>query len=327
MVYFDVDDDLWFEIFDKVDKKVCDIGYLRQICVIELYEQGIFGDGVIVVVLDIGIWVKGGGDKWLFQGCVDCGDCVFVVYDVIEDQVVDLKVFKDYNGYGSYVVSIISLCCCIDDVLGGYNGVVLGVDLVVLCVFDEDGCGIYFDVICVIQFVVDYCELLNVWVLNFLIFVELCFYYWEDFLNQVVMVVWQVGIVVVVFVGNCGLDLMIVGVLGNVFYVIIVGVMFDVVLWGEEGDDFIMSFFFMGLMFEGFVKLEIVVFGGYVFGFMDKKSLIFCEYKDFYDGNLYYYMFGILQVMVIVSVVVVLLLQMELSFFFDDVKCCLISIV
>jgi subtilisin family serine protease len=48
-------------------------------------------------------------------------------------------------------------------------------------------------------------------------------YYWDDPLNQAVMLLWQAGIVVVTSAGNRGPDAMTIGVPGNVPYVITVG--------------------------------------------------------------------------------------------------------
>ena len=281
-----------------------------------LHEQGIDGSGVTVAVIDSGIEK---GSKEFKKNRKD-DDRLRGLYSAIKDKE---KRAKDKFGHGSHIVSIIGNSKPSKD--GRYNSLAPGVDLVVVKAFDENGAGVYSDVIRGMQWVLDNRDLYNIRVVNLSFSAAVRSNYWDDPLNQAVMKLWHEGVVVVASAGNTGPDAMSIGVPGNVPYIITVGAMTDNFTPRDPSDDYLASFSAAGPTYEGFVKPEIVAPGGHITGLMKKNTNLGKKYPEFHNFDEYFTMSGTSQATAVVSGIAALLLQIDPALSPDDVKCRLMA--
>ena len=220
-----------------------------------LHDIGITGDGIGIAVLDTGLW-KTDGIRYDAVG----NDRINAVYNAIDDQVANNPLSGgDPGGHGSHIASIAVSSLLTD--AGKYNGIAPGAHLVSVQAFDEFGNGTYADVIRAIDWVVANRKKHKIKILNLSFSAEARSHYWDDPINQAVMVAWQNEIFVVAAAGNRGPDPMTIGVPGNVPYVMTVGAMTDNFTPADGSDDHWRSFSSAGPTVEGFVKPEVVAPG------------------------------------------------------------------
>tara|TARA_R110000751_G_scaffold4388_1_gene21575 strand:+ start:111561 stop:114098 length:2538 start_codon:yes stop_codon:yes gene_type:complete len=284
----------------------------------EAHAMGITGDGVAVAIIDSGMQ----DFKRLTRNNRD-DDRITHVYNVRADEKYDEV--EDENGHGTHIASVIANNTRTFDQNGtetsSYNSIAPGANLVIVKAFDENGMASYADILAAIEYVVENREALNIKVLNLSFSATPSSNYWEDPINQAVMVAWQAGITVVAAAGNQGPDAMTIGVPGNTPYVITVGAISDNYTPGDINDDFVTRFSSAGPTFEGFVKPEIVAPGGHIMGLMDGNSSISKNYAMYDDQNDYFLLSGSSQSTAITSGIVALMLQNSPTLSPDDIKC------
>jgi serine protease AprX len=247
--------------------------YPTRVFADSLHVSGIDGSGVGIAVLDTGLW-NHNGIKYDSAGNAR----MTAVYNAITNEVaVNPMNGNDPGGHGSHVASI-AVSSLVTDA-GNYNGIAPGAHLVSVQAFDELGQGSYADVIRAIDWVVANKATHNIRVLNLSFSAEPRSHYWDDPINQAVMVAWQQDIVVVAAAGNRGPAAMTIGVPGNVPYVVTVGAMTDNYTEDDQGDDFVASFSSAGPTHEGFVKPDVVVPGGHMLGLMPSQSHLATTYS------------------------------------------------
>ena len=284
-----------------------------------VHAKGIDGSGVGIAVLDTGLW-KTGGIKLDPAGATR----LKAVYNAITDTALNnVNQGVDPAGHGTHVASIAVSSLSTDS--NKYNGVAPGAHLVSVQAFDENGNGTYADVIRAIEWVVKNKSKHKIKVLNLSFSAEPRSHYWDDPINQAVMVAWQHEILVVAAAGNRGPDPMTIGVPGNVPYIVTVGAMTDNFTPEDGSDDVLASFSSAGPTVEGFVKPELVAPGGHIAGLMDANSALAQEFPEFYVGGRYFEMSGTSQSTAVVSGIAALVLQAEPWRSVDEVKCKLMA--
>jgi serine protease AprX len=285
----------------------------------EVHAMGILGDGIGIAVLDTGLW-KHEGIRHDAHG----SERIDVVYDAIADDVANNPMSgSDPAGHGTHVTSI-AVSSLVTDA-GGYNGIAPGAHLISVRAFDEFGQGTYADVIRAIDWVVANRNKHKIRILNLSFSAEPRSYYWDDPINQAVMVAWQNEIFVVAAAGNRGPDAMTIGVPGNVPYVLTVGAMTDSFTPADPSDDNLASFSSAGPTVEGFVKPEVVAPGGHMIGLMEGNAYLANEYPSFYYDGRYFEMSGTSQATAAVAGIAALALQAEPWRSVDELKCKLMS--
>jgi len=289
----------------------------------EAHAMGITGDGVTVAIIDSGM-------EFTFDDLtknVYGNDRVSHVHNVMDRNL--RKDVADPYGHGTHIASVISNSSSAFTLSGektaGYNSIAPGANLVVVKAFDEKGQASYADILSAIEYVVDNKDALNIKVLNLSFSVKPSSNYWEDPINQALMVAWQSGITVVAAAGNQGPDAMTIGVPGNNPYVITVGAVSDNYSPNNLNDDFVTTFSSAGPTFEGFVKPELVAPGGHIKGLMNRTSSIGWGHDMHNDGSGFYQLSGTSQSTAITSGIVALMLQDSPTLTPDDIKCRLIS--
>ena len=149
-----------------------------------VHKMGIDGTGIGIAVLDTGLW-KTQGIKYDAAGNVR----IEAVYDAISDQVAANPMSgDDPAGHGSHVASIAVSSKMTEDGTARYNGVAPGAHIVSVQAFDANGNGTYADVIRAIDWIVANRNNHNIRILNASFSAEPRSYYWDDPINQAIMV-------------------------------------------------------------------------------------------------------------------------------------------
>ena len=285
-----------------------------------VHQMGIDGSGIGIAVLDTGLW-KHAGIKNDAAGDLR----IAAVYDAMTDSVASSVLSgDDPAGHGSHVASIAVSSLMTADATARYNGVAPGAHLVSVQAFDENGNGTYADVIRAIDWIVANRKKHKIRIINASFSAEPRSYYWDDPINQAMMVAWQNEIFVVAAAGNRGPAPMTIGVPGNLPYVLTVGAMTDNFTPADGSDDELASFSSTGPTVEGFVKPEVVAPGGHMRGLVHQNSTLANAYPEYYDGD-FFEMSGTSQAAAVVSGVAALVLQAEAWRSVDEIKCKIIS--
>jgi serine protease AprX len=289
----------------------------------EAHAMGITGDGVTVAIIDTGM------ESWFKDLTTNMygNDRISHAYNVTSTKWSGSV--GDPNGHGTHIASVIGnsspTYTLSGEVTAGYNSIAPGADLVIVKAFDENGQASYADILSAIEYIVENKDALHIKVLNLSFSATPSSNYWEDPINQALMVAWQSGITVVAAAGNQGPDAMTIGVPGNNPYVITVGAMSDNYSPNDLNDDFVTTFSSAGPTYEGFVKPELVAPGGHIQGLMDFNSSIGWGYEMLSDGDDYFLLSGTSQATAITSGIVALMLQDSPTLSPDDIKCRLLS--
>jgi serine protease AprX len=284
------------------------------------HRWGIKGDGVRVAVLDSGILLTGPQGSHLRYDTRDQGR-VYAKYDAIKGAE-NRTLNDDDNGHGSHITAIIA--SSLKDESGHYNGVAPDADLLSIKAFDADGKGSYSQVLDGLNWVYQNQNKYDIKVLNLSLGAEVQSTYWHDPISLAVMKLWDAGIVVVTSAGNSGSDFGTVSVPGNNPYIITVGAATDSYTPYELNDDRVTTFSAQGPTFEGFVKPDIVSYGGHVAAKFD-KTVVKGRFKEFDEGEDYHQVSGTSQASAVVAGTVALMLQHNPNLSPDDIKCRLIA--
>ena len=127
------------------------------------------------------------------------------IYNAITDSIATSVLSgDDPAGHGSHVASIAVSSLMTADATARYNGVAPGAHLVSVQAFDENGNGTYADVVRAIDWVVTNRKKHKIRIINASFSAEPRSYYWDDPINQAIMVAWQNEIFVVAAAGNRG---------------------------------------------------------------------------------------------------------------------------
>ncbi|WP_343862799.1 S8 family peptidase, partial [Aliiglaciecola litoralis] len=204
---------------------------------------------------------------------------------------------------------------------GKYNGMAPDVYLLSVKAFDGTGSGSYTNVLDGLNYIYQNRARYRIRVVNLSLGADVQSTYWNDPINQAVMRLWDAGVVVVTSAGNSGSDYGSVTVPGNNPYVISVGAVTDNFTESNFSDDRITTFSSKGPTFEGFVKPEVVAFGGHVRSKMNKGLLTNQNLVEDDLGEDYYQISGTSQAAAVVSGTVALMLQYNPYLTPDDVKC------
>ena len=335
----------------EVSGTAAETGYPALTGAAQLHYQGVTGDGITVAVLDTGLWGSmslqrdtGGAPRVVAQydatlnikfpfddddddedddedddfepRDLPFGDCI--------DACDDGTSLDDWNGHGTHVTSIIASSGRTAD--GAYQGVAPDVDIVAVRAFGPDGSGTYIDVIKALGWIVANRHRYDIRVLNLSFGAPTASHYWDDPVNQAVMMAWKSGIVVVTAAGNEGPGPMTVGVPGNLPYVITIGAMTDNYTPDDRSDDRLARFSATGPTVEGFVKPELLAPGGHMLGQMPPYAWLPLQYPEYVVpvGN-YFTMSGTSQAAAVVSGIVALMLEDDPSLAPDDIKCRLMA--
>lgn len=293
----------------------------------KLHQYGVTGQGVTVAIIDSGL--ADTHEPGAYLRLNTRGDNrVRVKYDLHARKRTDNE-DDDLNGHGSHIAGIIASST--RDASGNYNGMAPDVNLISIKAFDEDGQGNYLDIIEAIEWVVKNRRKHRIRVLNMSFGAEVRTHYWEDPLNQAVMKAWDKGIVVVTSAGNAGPADMTITAPGNVPYVISVGAMTDNYTPYSYRDDRMTTFSAKGPTIEGFVKPDLVTFGGHVLGKIktSHNDAIMKRFKATGIGagteSDYFEISGTSQAAAVVTGTVALMLQLEPNLRPDTVKCRLMA--
>ncbi|GAA0856108.1 S8 family peptidase [Aliiglaciecola litoralis] len=287
----------------------------------KLHEFGITGKGITVAVLDSGTLMGGKKGKGLLRNSYN-RPRAFFKYDA--RQGVRTRLLNDdQNGHGSHIAGIIASSLKSEN--GKFNGMAPDVFLLSVKAFDASGSGSYSDVLDGLNYIYQNRNRYRIRVVNLSLGADVQSNYWNDPINQAVMRLWDAGVVVITSTGNSGSDYGTVTVPGNNPYVISVGAVTDNFTEFDFSDDRIATFSSKGPTFEGFVKPEVVAFGGHIRSKMNKNLL---QKKNFVSdllGEDYYQISGTSQAAAVVSGTVALMLQHNPFLTPDDVKCRLID--
>ena len=285
-----------------------------------VHQMGIDGSGIGIAVLDTGLW-KHTGIKNDAAGNLR----IKAVYNAMTDTVATSVLSgDDPAGHGSHVASIAVSSLMTADASARYNGVAPGAHLLSVQAFDENGNGTYADVIRAIDWIVANRKKHKIRIINASFSAEPRSYYWDDPINQAMMVAWQNEIFVVAAAGNRGPTPMTIGVPGNLPYVLTVGAMTDNFTPADGSDDELASFSSTGPTVEGFVKPEVVAPGGHMRGLVQNNASLANAYPEYYDGQ-YFEMSGTSQAAAVASGIAALVLQAEPWRSVDELKCKIMS--
>ena len=298
---------------------IVDTHYASLVGADAVHNMGITGDGVGIAVLDTGLW-KHTGIKLDKSG----NTRLSAVYNAITDVEPQSPLSgDDPGGHGTHVASIAVSSLMTPE--GLYNGVAPGAHLVSVQAFDETGHGTYADVVRAIDWVIANRSKYQIRVLNLSFSAEVRSHYWDDPINQAVMVAWQHEIFVVAAAGNAGPGAMTIGVPGNVPYVMTVGAMTDNFTPNDGSDDALASFSSAGPTYEGFVKPDVVAPGGHLKGLVQGNSTLATTYPEFYADGMYFELSGTSQAAAVVSGIAALALEAEAWRSVDELKCKILS--
>ncbi|GAC14397.1 S8 family peptidase [Aliiglaciecola lipolytica] len=287
----------------------------------QLHDIGITGKGVTVAVLDSGTLMSGEQGKYLLRNQYDRSRA-FYKYDAISS-LKNRKLNDDQNGHGSHVTGIIASSLKSDN--GKFNGMAPDVYLLSVKAFDASGNGSYTDILDGLNYVYQNRNRYRIRVLNLSLGASVQSNYWSDPINQAVMRLWEAGVVVVTSVGNTGSDYATVTVPGNNPYIITVGALTDSYTPADTSDDRMTTFSSKGPTVEGFVKPEIVAFGGHLSSKFNKDLLWNKNYVASDTGEDYHMVSGTSQAAAVVTGTVALMLQYNPYLSPDEVKCRLID--
>ncbi len=280
------------------------------------HRLGITGKGVTVAIIDSGL----ASFKAIEKNTNSKARNIHT-YNVLD---ASTNVADEY-GHGTHLSSIItnSSIAAFDSnsPIQGFNGIAPDVDLLAVKAFDQHGLASYTDVLKAIDYVVSNKDELNVKVLNLSFSAQPSSFYWQDPINQALMVAWQQGITVIASAGNRGPEAQTIGVPGNNPYVLTVGAVSDNYTPNDYSDDFITSFSSAGPTIEGFIKPEIVAPGGHVQGLLNSDSYIAENFSMFDTGHDYYEISGTSQSTAITTGIAALLLSQFPDLTPDQVKC------
>jgi serine protease AprX len=229
----------------------------------------------------------------------------------------------DQNGHGTHVSGIIASSLQSAD--GKFNGIAPDVRLLSVKAFDADGKGSYTDVLDGLNYIYQKREDFRIRVVNLSLGAEVQSTYWNDPINQAVMRLWQAGVVVVTSAGNSGSDYGTITVPGNNPYIITVGAATDSYTEFDSADDRITSFSSRGPTYEGFVKPEIVAYGGHIRSKMNTSLLAKHNFVEDDLGEDYQRISGTSQAAALVAGTIALMLEHNPGLTPDDVKCRLID--
>jgi serine protease AprX len=287
----------------------------------QLHDMGITGKGVTVAVLDSGSLMSGDEGEPLLKNSQ--GNSRALSKYNAKQSISTLLLDDDGNGHGSHIAGIVASSLQSDN--GKYNGMAPDVYLLSIKAFDADGRGSYTDVLDGLNYIYQNRTQLNIRVVNLSLGAAVQSTYWNDPINQAVMRLWDAGVVVVTSAGNSGSDYGTVTVPGNTPYIITVGAATDAYTEFDASDDRITTFSSRGPTYEGFVKPEVVAYGGHIRSKMNRDLLV---KKNFVEDDLgleYYRISGTSQASAVVTGAVALMLEADPSLTPDDVKCRLID--
>jgi len=285
-----------------------------------LHDLGITGSGVTVAVLDSGTILGGAHGSNLLRDS-NGRFRVFTKYDAIEGKTTRW-LNDDKNGHGTHVTNIIASSLTAEN--GKFNGIAPDVYLLSVKAFDKNGQSSYSKVLDGLNWIYHNRYRYNIRVLNLSLGSDVQSNYWDDPINQAVMKLWDAGIVVVTSAGNSGHKDMSVTVPGNNPYIITVGAITDSYTPFDFSDDRVATFSSTGPTVEGFVKPEVVAYGGHVAAKVD-KSFALGEFFESALGEGYQEISGTSQASAVVSGVAALMLQYNPRLSPDDVKCRIMS--
>lgn len=286
----------------------------------KLHDLGITGLGVTVAVLDSGTILGGQHGKNLLRD-TEGYSRVFTKYNAIRGKRTRW-LNDDRNGHGTHVSNIIASSVQADN--GKYNGIAPDVYLLSVKAFDKNGQSSYSKVLDGLNWIYHNRARYNIRVLNLSLGTEVRSNYWDDPINQAVMKLWNAGIVVVTSAGNSGQNDMSITVPGNNPYIITVGAITDSYTPFDFNDDRVTTFSSTGPTVEGFVKPEVVAYGGHVAAKVDKRFAIGQFFANEF-GQQYQEISGTSQASAVVSGIAALMLQHNPYLSPDDVKCRIMS--
>ena len=276
---------------------------------------GLKGDGVTIAILDSGLNY---GSHYTSHISQDGRGKVITVpkYNAFNRRDESHIKNNDMNGHGTHIAGIIG-----SNLLDGgkvYNGIAPNAKLVSVKAFDSNGNSRYSVVLEGLNWIFKNRKKHNIKVLNLSIGAEVMSNYWNDPVNLAVMRLWDEGIVVVTSAGNSGKEKGI-GVPGNNPYVITVGAAYDNDTY-TSNDDRILSFSSRGPTYEGFIKPDVVSYGGAIPVQIDPRYTRALDAARV-PGTNYYSASGTSQSAAMVSGVAALILQQNPHLSPDDVKC------
>ncbi|MDT0627769.1 S8 family peptidase [Alteromonas sp. W364] len=282
----------------------------------QLHELGITGLGVTVAVLDSGTIMAG---QHGFNLLVDSEGYwrVPAKYDAIKSRRT-WWLNDDKNGHGSHVSGIIASSLKADN--GKFNGIAPDVYLLSVKAFDKNGQSSYSKVLDGLNWIYHNRETYRIRVLNLSLGADVQSNYWDDPINQAIMKLWEAGIVVVTSAGNSGHEDMSITVPGNNPYIITVGAITDSYTPFDYSDDRVTTFSSTGPTVEGFVKPEVVAYGGHIAAKVDNRYA-FGQFFESETGLGYQEVSGTSQASAVVSGIAALMLQYNPYLSPDDVKC------
>lgn len=221
-----------------------------------LWDKGITGSGVVVAVLDTGIYehpdlsnrIKG------FKDLVNQGTSPY-----------------DDNGHGTHVAGDIASSGSQSDFL--YRGPAPEARLVGVKVLDKMGSGSLSTVIEGVQWCIDKKETLNIRVMNMSLGAPATESYIDDPLCQAVEKAWQAGIVVCVAAGNDGPQPKTISTPGIDPVVITVGALDDANTL-NPGDDWVASFSSCGPTIDDLVKPDLLAPGTNIISLRSPGSML-----------------------------------------------------
>lgn len=229
----------------------------------------------------------------------------------------------DWNGHGTHLAGIIADSAQNEQNLA-FNGIAPDVNLISVRAFKSNGISTYRHLLSGLDWVYNVREKYNIRVLNLSFGVNPVGMYYDDPINQAVMKLWDAGIVVVVSAGNKGQKFGIT-VPGNNPYVLTVGAATDNVTPYELSDDRVVSFSSQGPTYEGFIKPDVVTYGGQIAARLKDWERSFIEFNQPDYANNYVQMSGTSQAAAITSGVAALVIANNPTLSPDDVKCKIMS--
>lgn len=286
----------------------------------KLHSLGITGAGVTVAVLDSGTILAGQHGRNLLTNSRG-RPRVFNKYDAIQGKTTRW-LNDDKNGHGTHVSNIIASSLKSDS--GKFNGIAPDVYLMSVKAFDENGQSSYSKVLDGLNWIYQNRYRYNIRVLNLSLGSDVQSNYWDDPINQAVMKLWDAGVVVVTSAGNSGHKEMSVTVPGNTPYIITVGAITDSYTPFDFSDDRVTTFSSTGPTVEGFVKPEVVAYGGHVAAKVD-KSFALGKFFESLTGEQYQEISGTSQASAVVSGIAALMIQYNPRLSPDNVKCRIMS--
>ncbi len=286
----------------------------------KLHDLGITGAGVTVAVLDSGTILGGEHGENLLRDSMGRSR-VFTKYDAIAGTTTRW-LNDDRNGHGTHVSNIIASSLKAEN--GKFNGIAPDVYLLSVKAFDQNGQSSYSKVLDGLNWIYHNRYRYNIRVLNLSLGSDVQSNYWDDPINQAVSKLWDAGIVVVTSAGNSGHKEMSVTVPGNNPYIITVGAITDSYTPFDYSDDRVTTFSSTGPTVEGFVKPEVVAYGGHIAAKVD-SSFALGQFFESLLGEEYQEISGTSQASAVVSGIAALMLQYNPSLSPDDVKCRIMS--